>query len=99
MSENRPDDDPEFKARVVLELISGRKDLRQASREYGIEDKLLLRWKQEFLERAGQVFDKPKNPEQERIAEMQRKVDRLKAELDLVKKVQKYAGSPPKENE
>jgi transposase len=40
----------EFKAKVVLELISGQKGLMQASREYQIKDSLLSRWKQEFLE-------------------------------------------------
>jgi len=32
---------PEFKARVVLELISGEKGLMQASREYEIKDSKL----------------------------------------------------------
>ena len=40
----------EFKAKVVLELISGEKGLMQASREYGIKDSVLSRWKQEFIE-------------------------------------------------
>ena len=44
---------PEFKARVVLELISGKKGLMEASRDYGIKDTVLSRWKQEFIERAG----------------------------------------------
>lgn len=50
----------EFKARVVLELISGKKGLMEASREYGIKDKVLSRWKQEFVERAAQVFEQSK---------------------------------------
>ena len=29
--------DPEFKVRVVLEMISGQKGLMEASREYGIK--------------------------------------------------------------
>ena len=51
---------PEFKSRVVLELIIGQKGLMQASREYGIKDTVLSRWKQEFLERAPQAFEQPK---------------------------------------
>jgi transposase-like protein len=43
----------EFKGKVVLELISGEKGLMQASREYGIKDAVLSRWKQEFLAKAG----------------------------------------------
>jgi transposase-like protein len=36
---------PEFKARVVLELISNKMGLMEASREYGIKDTVLSRWK------------------------------------------------------
>ena len=42
----------EFKAKVVLELLSGEKSLMEASREYSIKDTLLSRWKQEFLAKA-----------------------------------------------
>lgn len=91
---------PEFKARVVLELISGKKGLMEASREYGIKDSLLSRWKQEFLERASQVFEQPKSNEQEaRVAELERMVGRLTVQLDMAKKVLGYSGFPPKENE
>lgn len=57
---------PEIKARVVLELISGKKGLMEASREYSIKDTVLSRWKQEFLERAAQVFEQPKPNGQEK---------------------------------
>ncbi|MBI1793228.1 MAG: transposase [Chloroflexi bacterium] len=50
----------EFKARVVLELISGKKSLAEASREYSIKDSVPSRWKQEFVERAGEIFEQPK---------------------------------------
>ena len=91
---------PEFKARVVLELISGEKGLMQASREYGIKDSVLSRWKQEFLERAAQVFEQPKPDGQEdKLAELERMVGRLTMQLDMAKKVLGYSGSPPKENE
>ena len=52
---------PEFKVQVVLELISGEKGLMQASREYGIKDTVLSRWKQEFLERAPELFGQSQN--------------------------------------
>jgi transposase-like protein len=92
---------PEFKTRVVLELISGQKGLMQASREYGIKDTVLSRWKQEFLERASQVFEQPKanDHKEERIAELERMVGRLTMQLDMAKKVLKFSDSPPKESE
>ena len=93
--------DPEFKTRVVLELISGQKGLMQASREYGIKDTVLSRWKQEFQERANQVFEqaKAKDQNEQRMAELERMVGRLTIQLDMAKKVLKYSDSGTKENE
>lgn len=90
-----------FKVRVVLEMISGEKGLMQASREYGIKDTVLSRWKQEFLERSPQVFETvPKVDEQSaRIAELERMVGRLTMQLDMAKKVLGYSSLPGKENE
>ena len=90
----------EFKTRVVLEMLSGEKGLMEASREYGIKDNVLSRWKQEFLERAPQVFEAPKRDDQgERIAELERMVGRLTMQLDMAKKVLRYSPSPGKESE
>ena|SRR5271157_344921 len=86
----------EFKAKVVLELITGEKGLEQASREYGIKDTVLARWKQEFLAKAVQLFEQPKEVQEkeERIAELERMVGRLTMQLELSKKVLSYANSP-----
>ena len=48
---------PEFKARVVLEMLTEQKSAAQASREYGIKDSVLSRCKQEFIERSPQLFE------------------------------------------
>ncbi len=90
----------EFKVRVVLELISGKKGLMEASREYGIKDTVLSRWKQEFIQRAAQVFEQPKADGQgKEVAELERMIGRLTIQLDMAKKVLGYSGFPPKENE
>lgn len=93
--------DPEFKVRVVLELITGQKGLMQASREYGIKDTVLSRWKQEFLERAPQVFEEPKAAEhkEERIAELERMIGKLTMQLEMAKKVLRYSDSQLKGDE
>ncbi len=79
----------EFKVRVVLEMLTNKMSLSQASREYGIKDSVLSRWRQEFLERAPQVFDQPRAAENQaqRIAELERMVGRLALQLDMAKKV------------
>ena len=79
----------EFKVRVVLELIAGKKSLGEASREYGIKDSVISRWRHEFMERAPQVFEQPgsKDAQVERIAELERTLGRLTMQLEMAKKV------------
>jgi transposase-like protein len=91
----------EFKAKVVLELISGEKGLAEASREYGIKDTILSRWKQDFLAKAAQVFEQPKEVQEKevKIAELERMVGKLTMQLELQKKVLSYANSPSRDNE
>jgi transposase-like protein len=91
----------EFKAKVVIELISGEKGLMQSSREYGIKDSVLSRWKHEFLERAPQVFGVAKvaDPKEEEIVDLERMVGRLAVQLDIAKKVLGRSDFRQKENE
>jgi transposase-like protein len=83
---------PEFKARVVLEMFLDGKSLAQASREYGIKDSVLSRWKQEFIKRSPKVFEihNIRDDRDERIAELERLVGRMAMELEMAKKVSKH---------
>ncbi len=78
----------EFKAQVVLEVISGRKSFMQACRQYQISEQALSRWKRDFLEHAGSVFEQPgaSRQESERLAELERLIGQLTFELELAKK-------------
>jgi len=90
---------PEFKARVVLEMLTEQKSVAQASREYGIKDSVLSRWKQEFIERSPTLFGagSTKNDGREqRIAELERLVGRLAMELEMAKKASKFLNSQSK---
>lgn len=80
---------PEFKAQVVLELLTGEKGLMEASREYKIKDTVLSRWKQQFLEKSTEAFKTPRVKEkgqEEKIAELERMIGRLTMELEIAKK-------------
>jgi transposase len=79
---------PEFKAQVVLELISGAKSQAEACRGYSLNPQMVSRWKAEFLEKAPQLFRtrEQSSAEQARIAELERMVGRLTLELEVVKK-------------
>ena len=79
---------PEFKARVILQLLSGEKSAAQICREHRLSDQLLANWKKQFLENADSIFDQVRDAsvEQERIAELERMVGRLTMELEAAKK-------------
>lgn len=89
MARKRRNFDAEFKTRVVLELLTGKKSIAEASREYEIKDTVLLRWKQEFLSKATQVFEQPQDQQEKdaRIAELERMVGKLTMKVELQKKV------------
>jgi len=79
---------PEFKARVVLEELTGVKDKAEICREYRLRPPVLSRWRAEFVERAPEIFATApsRGDEQEQIAELERMVGRLTMELEAAKK-------------
>ena len=91
---------PEFKARVVMEMLTEQKSAAQASREYGIKDSVLSRWKQEFIERSPQLFEQGtvRADRDQRIADLERMVGRLAMELEMAKKASGYLNSSRKES-
>ena len=85
----------EYKARIVLEILTEQKSMAQASREYGIKDTVLSRWKQQFIERSPQLFEHStaSDDRDQRIAELERLIGLLAMELDMTKKVSKFLKS------
>lgn len=83
---------PEYKAQIVLEILTEGKSLSAASREHGIKDSVLSRWKQEFIERSPMVFENQasSNNCEEQIADLERMVGRLATELEMQKKVTNF---------
>ena len=79
---------PEFKAQVVLEVLTGVKSGAQVCREHRIKDSVLSRWKQDFVERAPQLFvhGNRQSQEEARIADLERLVGQLTLELQAAKK-------------
>lgn len=78
----------EFKAKVVLEVISGRKSAAEVCREYQLKPTLLANWKKHFLASAPQLFarEHTEDPAEVRIAELERVVGKLTLELEVAKK-------------
>jgi transposase len=90
----------EFKAQLVLDLVSGATSAAELCREHQLNPQLLARWKSEFLERAPLLFQQEamQSQEQERIAELERVVGRLTMQLEIAKKASALLGSQPSRN-
>ena len=79
---------PEFKAKVVLEVLSGIKDKAEVCREYRLRPQVFKRWLDEFVERAPEIFatKRSRGDEQEQIAQLERMLGRITMELEATKK-------------
>ena len=83
---NRRSFSPDFKVRVVLELLRGDYSLSGASAHYQIKETVLSRWKQEFLERAPSLFGEKVESSASEIQELKGIVADQTIELSLLKK-------------
>lgn len=79
---------PEFKARIVIEELTGAKTMAEICREHQVSAPVFSRWKAELLKRAPEIFatEPSRGDEQQRIAELERMVGRLTMELEAAKK-------------
>lgn len=77
-----------FKAKVVLQLLSGEKTSSELCRSHKLNSATLNRWRREFLDQAASIFeqDNTSNAEQQRIAELERLVGQLTLQLEIAKK-------------
>ena len=79
----------EFKAQVVLELLSGAKSSAELCHEPQIAASVLGEWKTVFLRHAPAAFERPEHrngQEATHVAELERLVGRLTLENDILKK-------------
>ena len=76
----------DFKAKVVLELLSGDSTLNQIASKYEITPQSLLSWKKQFLENASQAFESSKMSSEykKEIDELERQNDQLAKTLGKV---------------
>ena len=79
----------EFKAKVVLDIVSGYRSVSAASRAHKVHASVINRWRHESLKQAHLAFgDKGVGDNSaERIAELERMIGRLTMELAIAKKV------------
>jgi O-antigen/teichoic acid export membrane protein/transposase-like protein len=79
-----PDFTPECKARAVLQVLQDPGSSARICGELQIDESLLSDWKEQFTKQAGSVFEKEQAAADadERIAELERLVGRLRRELE-----------------
>jgi putative transposase len=82
---------PEFKAKVAMEAISGRKTLQQIAADHGVHPIQVSQWKKQLLEGASDLFSpgkksKDKDESQAKESELFQQIGRLQMELEWLKK-------------
>ena len=91
--------DPDTKARIVLEVISGAMSMREASRVYQIKESLLYRWKAEFIAAGTRGFERGQpaalKQAENKIAELERLVGKQTMQLEIAKKASHYVRHLP----
>jgi transposase-like protein len=90
-----------FKAKVVLECISGEKSISEACREYQLSPILVNKWRIEFLENSSAIFERDHkgSEEQNHIADLERLVGRLTLENEMLKKASGILNAQASRNE
>jgi putative transposase len=82
---------PEFKAKVAMEAISGRKTIQEIAADHAVHPIQVSQWKRQLLESASELFtrgNKAKDHEasQAKEAELFQQIGRLQMELEWLKK-------------
>jgi len=86
----------EFKARVVLDLLSGAASQAELCRRHNVKPQLLAHWKSAVLERLPSLFGSEESAGQDqlRIAELEKLVGRQAYELEILKKASRLLTGP-----
>lgn len=84
----------EFKAKVAIEAIKEVETLADLAKRFEVHPNMISKWKQEFIERAGEIFEKPapEKQEEDKVEKLYAKIGQLEMERDWLKKISKKAG-------
>ncbi len=78
---------PEFKVKLVLQLLTKEKTAAELAREHGLRDTQIHVWRQEFLERSARVFaPDPPSQEDRKLANLERLVGQQSLEIAILKR-------------
>ena len=91
---------PQFKAKLVLELLSGAATQAELCRKHNLKPQLLANWKAATLDNLYVLFqdDGQSSQDQIRIAELEQLVGRQAYELEILKKASRMLPGLPSSN-
>ena len=90
----------EFKARIILQLLSGEASQAELCRKHGIKPNLIANWRAAVLGRLHTVFeaDGVHDADRLRVAELEQLVGRQAYELEILKKASRLLSGPSTRN-
>jgi transposase len=94
MKANRRKFSGAFKAQVAIEALKERESMAELSKRFEVHPNMIAKWKQEFLERAAEIFE-TKSPDKQAVVDIDKlysKIGQLEMERDFLKKVSKKLG-------
>src|SRR5215813_8947432 len=88
---------PEFKAKVVLDVLTGSASQAEVCRKHQVSPSLFALWKATLLERLPVVFqaDEHRSAAAARVADLERLVGQQALELAALKKASTWLGGAP----
>ena len=92
MGNKRKQHSPEFKTRVALEALRGRKTLNELAQEFQIHPNLVTSWKKQLSEEAASLFENASRREtadkqtEATLAQLYQQIGQMKVEQDFLKK-------------
>lgn len=91
----------EYKTKLVLDLLTGRRTAAEISRKEQIKDSMLYHWRDQFLQNAASVFSdqQPDKQHQDQVAELEQVIGQLTVENALLKKASRWLGAISQRNE
>lgn len=97
----------EFKTKVVLEILEGKKTINEIASENNLQPNLIRNWKKEFMDKASLVFDdKREDNAREKLDESRKerdayakKVGQLTMQVDWLKKKSEEVCGPDWESQ
>ena len=84
-----------FKAKVTIEALKERESMAELSKRFEVHPNMISKWKQEFVERSSELFDKKSDSETEAEVDTNKlyaKIGQLEIENDFLKKSLKKIG-------